>query len=76
MGDRDGFRKPSACYRSGSIASAFSRRSKLDLQRTSLAIVVEPDYLPIALPKLNIMTVDELFCGLNRRFVVGAVNRK
>jgi hypothetical protein len=36
--------------------------------------VVEPGYLPVALPKLNVVTVDELFCRLNRRFVIGAIN--
>jgi hypothetical protein len=37
---------------------------------------VERRYLSVALPKLDIVTVDELLCQFNRRFIVGAVDLK
>jgi hypothetical protein len=39
---------------------------------TVFGIVIELGYLPIALPKLNIMTVDKLLCPLNGFAIVGA----
>jgi hypothetical protein len=37
--------------------------------------VVEPGYLPVALPKLNVVTINELFGLRLGRIVIGAFER-
>src|ERR1700687_2215537 len=40
-----------------------------------LRLVLASRYYQVALPKLNVMAVDELLCGFNRGLVIGAIEQ-
>jgi len=41
--------------------------------RTGFRLVVEPGYLPVALPKLNVVAINKLFCPFRGLGIVGAI---